>query len=88
VAKKRSKSPRARGKKKAARPRKSTRKAYAPKQIDFNPIKAQLRKHIERLSAIEHPDERMKMQNTLERLKRVQLELTEMCAPTMAIPIP
>lgn len=56
------------------------------KEINFNPLKVQLRAHIKRLSSVQDPSPAV--QKTLESLREVQAALTSECLPTMVIPTP
>jgi hypothetical protein len=56
------------------------------KEINFNPLKVQLRAHIKRLSSIQDPSP--SVQKTLDSLREVQATLTSECLPTMVIPTP
>jgi hypothetical protein len=87
VAKKRKTSSKSKRKKKAARPRRKSVQS-APKGIDFNPVKKQLKAHIEKLEkeAGAFPD--AKAQDTLTKLKTLQNAMTDLCIPTMIIPPP
>lgn len=56
------------------------------KEINFNPLKVQLRAHIRRLSSVQDPSPAVR--NALESLRQVQASLTSECLPTMVIPTP
>lgn len=56
------------------------------KELDFRPLKRRLKSDVDRLSAVERPDARVK--RALARLKRVQSEMKAICSPTMVIPLP
>ena len=81
MVKKRKSSSKSKGKKKAARPRRRSA-PKAPKGVDFNPVKKQLRAHIEKLEKGLGPYP----EATLTKLKALQQEMTELCFPTMIIP--
>jgi hypothetical protein len=85
VVKKRKSSSKSKGKKKPARPRRRSA-PKVPKGVDFNPVKKQLRAHIEKLEKSLGPYPEAKAQDTLTKLKALQQEMTELCFPTMIIP--
>jgi uncharacterized protein (DUF1501 family) len=80
---------------KAARP---ARKAAAPRAraaaggVDFNPVKKQLRAHIAKLERqLGGPEARatavdLKAFDTLDQLKALNQQLSDLCQPTMVIP--
>jgi uncharacterized protein (DUF1501 family) len=75
---------------KAARP---VRKAAAARGgVDFNPVKKQLRAHIAKLEKqLGGPEARtaavdLKGWDTLDQLKTLNQQLTDLCQPTMVIP--
>lgn len=56
------------------------------KEVNFNPLKVQLRAHIKRLSSVQDPSPAV--QNALASLRQVQASLTSECLPTMVINTP
>lgn len=56
------------------------------KQINFIPLKVQIRAHIRRLSS--YPDPTPAMKSALDSLRQVQQALSSECSPTMVIPTP
>lgn len=56
------------------------------REVNFNPLKVQLRAHIKRLSSVPEPS--LAIQNALTSLRQVQAALTSECLPTMVIPTP
>jgi hypothetical protein len=81
--------------KKAARPARKAAgakaKAAAPGGVNFNPVKKQLRAHIAELEAkLGGPEARAAAVDktpfeTLDKLKAVNRQLTDLCQPTMVI---
>jgi hypothetical protein len=69
------------GKTKTAKKRASASK----NELNFGPLKKQLKAHVEKLSASRSSDPRV--QNALSSLQRLQAELTQECTPTMTIPL-
>jgi hypothetical protein len=53
------------------------------KQVDFRPLKAQIRAHIARLSTVQEPSSAV--QSALQSLRQVQNDLTVECSPTMVL---
>ncbi len=90
MAKKRKSSSSSRGKKKAARPK---RRSGAKKTagVNFNPVKRQISSHIaklEKLYAAAAPGADARQQETVTRLRALQRELSDLCAPTMILEAP
>jgi hypothetical protein len=56
------------------------------KEVNFIPLKVQIRAHIRRLSS--YPDPSPAIQKTLDSLRQVQATLSSECSPTMVIPTP
>ncbi len=88
-----SKSPRKSAAKPA--PKKTPKKSYPkktltgledPKVVDFNPLKTQIRAHIDRLSKVKNPSDAVT--GALRSLRQVADDLTGQCQPTMSIPTP
>ena len=57
-----------------------------PKQVDFNPLKKQIRAHIDRLSKVKEPSDAIA--GALRSLRQVTQELSNQCSPTMNLPLP
>jgi hypothetical protein len=53
------------------------------KEVDFRPLKAQIRAHIARLSTVQEPSSAV--QSALQSLRQVQDDLTVECSPTMVL---
>lgn len=56
------------------------------KQVDFRPLKTQIRAHIERLSKVKAPSPTV--ENALRALRQASDELSAECSPTMILPTP
>jgi len=56
------------------------------KEVNFIPLKVQIRAHIKRLSS--YPEPSPAIQRTLDSLRQVQATLSSECSPTMVIPTP
>ena len=54
------------------------------KQVDFKPLKTQIRAHIERLSKVK--DASPAVANALRVLQQVSSDLSAECSPTMVLP--
>ena len=54
------------------------------KEVDFRPLKTQLRAHIDRLSKVKDPSPTVA--NALRALQQVSSDLSVECSPTMVIP--
>jgi hypothetical protein len=57
--------------------------ASSGKTVNLNPVKKNLRSYMDQLSQIEDP----RVKEALAGLESVQRELTDMCFPTMVIPV-
>jgi hypothetical protein len=55
-------------------------------EVDFRPLKTQIRAHIERLTSAKDPTPGL--QKALESLRQVQSVLSGECSPTMVLPTP
>ena len=64
----------------ASRRRSGTRRQ---RKLDLRPLKRQIKKNIDTLSAVEKPGARTRA--ALASLKRVQRDLTKACMPTMVL---
>lgn len=78
---------------KAARPKRKAVARTAPTRgVDFNPVKKQLRAHIAKLEKqLGGPEARatavdLKGWDTLDSLKALNQQMTDLCQPTMVIP--
>jgi hypothetical protein len=56
------------------------------KEVNFIPLKVQIRAHIKRLSS--YPEPSPAIQRALDSLRQVQATLSSECLPTMVIPTP
>ena len=73
-------------KKTSGKTKAATRRTRAAKnELNFGPLKKQIKDHVARLSASRSTDPRV--QNALVSLQRLQSSLTEECTPTMTIPL-
>lgn len=67
----------------APRPRARKPAISSRKTVDLNPVKKNLKAHMEQLSQVEDP----RVKEALAGLESVQRELTAMCFPTMVISV-
>jgi hypothetical protein len=56
------------------------------KEVDFRPLKAQIRAHMERLAKVKEPS--TAVANALRSLQQVTDDLNVECLPTMVLPTP
>ena len=56
------------------------------KEVDFRPLKTQMRAHIERLGKVKEPSSAVA--NALRALQQASDELNAECQPTMILPTP
>lgn len=56
------------------------------KEVDFRPLKTQIRAHINRLSKVKDPS--LAVTNALRTLEQASSDLTTECLPTMVLPTP